>query len=162
MALRGSAKHLAYNLASFTWPGWNQEGITITVSDLVVGLEAARLNFRLAEELARPDKAKANALWMLGAQQLAAEDFQTAAQTFLRGKSHAHQANETSIERMLHGYAMLARLLAEPTNGVAHTNFQDALTSLKADGSSDAVEYANQLTVALAVFEKPTQRGAAG
>src|SRR5688500_17012208 len=51
LELRGSAKTMAYNLASFTWPGWNEPGIVTTSSDVALGLDAAKANLRLAVEL---------------------------------------------------------------------------------------------------------------
>jgi hypothetical protein len=152
-SLRGAAKHLAYNLASFTWPGWNEAGIVITNSDLAVGLEAARLNVRLAEELDRPQKARANALWTLGAQQLAAGDYSQAGETFCRAKSHAEQADAAALVRMLEGYVLLSQSLAQPAGG--NRPFNSFVESLRADGSQEAKEYADQLSVAMSVFQKP-------
>src|SRR5579871_4413511 len=39
-------KGLAYDLGSFTWPGWDEPGITITPADLNTGREAAKTNLR--------------------------------------------------------------------------------------------------------------------
>ena len=49
--LRGQAKAMAYNIASFTWSGWDEPGIVIGPSDLATGLDAARTNLRLGTEL---------------------------------------------------------------------------------------------------------------
>jgi hypothetical protein len=155
LALRGSAKQLAYNLASFTWPGWNEEGIAITASEIAVGLEAARLNYRLAEELGRPDKAKANALWMLGAQQLASGALQLAGDTFLRGKTIAQQSGDVSLWHMLQAYALLARVLADPMDNESRARFEGSTELLNQDASQDSQEYARQLVVAWTVFQKP-------
>ena len=40
---------LSFDIASFTWPGWDEPGVTVTLALRAVGLEAARLNFRLAQ-----------------------------------------------------------------------------------------------------------------
>src|SRR5690348_6291645 len=37
--LRGIVKGLAYDIASFTWPGWDEPGIVVTASDLRAGME---------------------------------------------------------------------------------------------------------------------------
>ena len=50
-ALRSGAKRLAFNLASFTWPGWNEPLIVLEPLHVSEGLDAARLNLRLALEL---------------------------------------------------------------------------------------------------------------
>lgn len=108
-ALPGAAKQLAYNLASFTWPGWDEPGIRITTSDLSIGCDAARLNLRLAEELDRPEKARANALWALGAHELAAGKYAVAQNRFLLAKEHAQRAGEAAMLRMLDGYQHMAQ-----------------------------------------------------
>ena len=66
-ALRGQAKTIAYDLGANLWPGWQDEGIVLTPADLTTGLEAARLNLRLAEQLGRPALPRCNAHWLLGA-----------------------------------------------------------------------------------------------
>jgi hypothetical protein len=56
-SLRSQAKTIAYDLSSNLWPGWQDEGIVLTPADLATGLEAARLNLRLATELDKtPDR----------------------------------------------------------------------------------------------------------
>ena len=150
--LRGIAKALAFNLASFTWPGWNEEGIPITPSDLAIGLEAARLNVRLAQELDRPDKAKANALWTLGAQQLAAGNYDLAGDTFVLAKSHAVRAQEKTMAQMLEGYLLMAQFLAQP--GGDRTRFNGVVDALRNDGTEDGKGFAEQLSVAMKVFHQ--------
>src|SRR3990172_8189674 len=49
--LKGIAKAISYNLASFTWPGWNEKGIRITPVEIEIGLDSAKFNLRLAREL---------------------------------------------------------------------------------------------------------------
>ncbi|MCZ7583987.1 MAG: ATP-binding protein [Deltaproteobacteria bacterium] len=49
--LRSRGKAMAYNLASFTWPGWSAPGIEPTRGDMLIGLDAARVSLRLAREL---------------------------------------------------------------------------------------------------------------
>src|SRR6187397_2485679 len=45
--LRSTAKGLCYDIASFTWNGWDEPGITITSADLAAGFDAAKANLRL-------------------------------------------------------------------------------------------------------------------
>jgi hypothetical protein len=154
--LRGIAKRLAFNLASFTWPGWDEPGISITRSDLAAGLQAARLNVRLADELDRPPKARANALWTLGAQQLAACDYPSAIGTFNHAATRLTPPEDSTMIRMLDGYSLMARLLAEPADASVRTLFDTAVEALAGDASDDGKEFARQLPVALALFEKST------
>jgi hypothetical protein len=148
------AKALAFNLGSFTWPGWAEPGITLTPADIAAGFEAARLNLRLAEEFNRPEKAKAKAHWLLGAHQLSAADFASAANSFRTGKSHAARSDDPSLGEMLDGYLRLTHVLADPQNEQARRDFDAAVTALRNASSEDAREYANQLTIALAALPK--------
>jgi hypothetical protein len=63
---------LSYDIASFTWPGWNEPGVIVTPTLLAAGLEAARLNFNLAQEVQSPEGVRKAAHFILGAQLLAA------------------------------------------------------------------------------------------
>jgi hypothetical protein len=148
------AKALAFNLGSFTWPGWAEPGIVLTPADIAAGLEAARLNLRLAEEFNRPEKAKAKAHWLLGAHQLSAADFASAADSFRTGKTHAAQTDDPMLIQMLDGYLLLTHLLADPQNEQARGDFDAAVTALRKSDSEDTREYANQLTTALAALSK--------
>jgi hypothetical protein len=55
--LRWIAKAIAFNVGSFTWPGWEEPGIHPTAADLATGRDCAKLNLRLAVELKKPPKA---------------------------------------------------------------------------------------------------------
>lgn len=149
--LRGKAKAIAYNLASFTWRGWDEPGITIDDAAAAAGMEAATLNLQLAEKLNRPAKAKANAHWAIGAHHLAARRFTEATAAFAKGKSLAASTREPAFEQMFDGYIALVEDLATP--GVATQLKLDGLISrLESEGSDDAAEYARQLTVARGVL----------
>lgn len=109
--LRGIGKSMAYDLASFTWPGWAEAGIHPTAADEAAGLDAARLNLRLAVELKRGAEPMANAHWVLGAQQLAAGQFAEALPSFQRSAEFARQHQNRGMELMAQGYGILTRLL---------------------------------------------------
>lgn len=110
--LRGIAKSMAYDLASFTWIGWDEPGIRITAADEAAGLDAARLNLRLAVELKRGPEPMMNAHWVLGAQQLAHGQFQEATASFERAAEFARQDKNRGGELMCQGYGILSRLLS--------------------------------------------------
>ena len=153
-AFRSSAKALAYNLASFTWPGWNEKDIILTQSDLAIGLDAARLNLRLAEELNRPKKAMANAQWAVGAHQLAARALQAAEVAFNRGKAYAADSGERVLVKMLQGYEFLTEALKNPNSEQAQSRFEISISKLKDDDSEEGPGYAAQLSTAFMVFSK--------
>lgn len=70
--LRSQAKALSYDLASFTWAGWDEPGIVITPPEARAGYAAARANLALANELKKGDLPRSRAHWILGAHELAA------------------------------------------------------------------------------------------
>jgi len=109
--LRGLGKTMAYDLASFTWPGWNDAGIHPTPADEATGLDAARLNLRLAMQLKRGAAPMSNAHWLLGAQQLAAGQFAGALHSFEHSAEFARQDKNRGAELMAQGYGILTRSL---------------------------------------------------
>src|SRR5689334_21284785 len=41
-SLRPAGKAIAYNIASFAWPGWDEPGIMISPTDAALAMDAAR------------------------------------------------------------------------------------------------------------------------
>lgn len=70
--LRSQAKALSYDLASFTWAGWDEPGIVITPPEARAGYAAARANLALATELEKGKLPRSRAHWIVGAHELAA------------------------------------------------------------------------------------------
>ncbi len=81
-SMKSHAKTIAYNLAANSWPGWRDEGVLISQADRAEGLEAARFNLRLAQELEKPRDKLAMAYWLLGAQELANGEKKSALESF--------------------------------------------------------------------------------
>lgn len=149
--LRGAAKALSFNLASNTWPGWNDEGIELTVSDRRVGLDAAKLNLRLAKELQRDDLPLCNAYWILGAQQLADGRLEPAQASFATAADHARGAGRPDYELMSRGYAAMTEVLAAPNSGV-HRTFDECVAGLRKLDTDDSRFFAEQLESVLEFF----------
>lgn len=110
--LRGSAKAMTYNLASFTWPGWNEPGIVTTSADVALGLDAAKANLRLAIELQKGDLPLSRAHWMLAAQQLASGQHATAVESFQTAARFASAANAPAEAELANGFAAIANVVA--------------------------------------------------
>ena len=91
-ALRSTAKSILYNLASFTWPGWDEEGIEVTANEAAAGLAAARMNLILAVQLDKGALAESRAHWMIGAHLLTAGDTEGAIDEFERAAFKAEEA----------------------------------------------------------------------
>jgi hypothetical protein len=125
-ALRSTAKTIAYNLAAFTWPGWDEPGITLHPPDLHLGREAAQLNLRLAGELEKGDLPTARAHWMLGAHLLAAGEKEAAAGQFDESMRLAKAAGQRGEELLAEGFAALAR-----GNAVTLVRVRDALGTVE-------------------------------
>lgn len=138
--LRGKAKTLAFNLASFTWDGWAEEGIVVTPSELRIGRDAARLHARLAKELGRGPKVTANAEWMLGAHALSAGEREEAIAHFRRA---AAVAEEQEFVLMASGFVVIAE---------RRTELSVVVDQLRAMGTEEGEAYADQLEVAEGVF----------
>ncbi len=150
--LEGVAKTIAYNLGVNTWPGWNDEGIVIDKGSKRAGLDAARLNMRLAIELKRHDEVLANAHWLLGAQLLAADKPEAAAKSFKTAAETFRVANKSESALMADGYCGIARRLVEPTQDSGIEEMRAAIDALVELGSEDAKFFADQLKTAAKVF----------
>lgn len=147
--LRGLAKTLAYNLAAFTWPGWDDPHVHPTPADEATGLDAARLNLRLAIELKRGPGPLLNAHWLLGAYQLAGGQFSAAVRSFEQSADFARQDKNRGAELMAQGYALLTRVLEgkDPTAEAALRANAEALLP-----EQDGVFYRDQIVAARKVF----------
>jgi len=110
----GQVKAIYYDLASFTWPGWDEEGIKVTPEQTRLGLEAACKNRQLAIQLKKESLPLSRAYWLLGAQQLAAGDKTQALASFTMAEQHALEAEAGPEELLAQGFACLTGLLANP------------------------------------------------
>lgn len=106
-AIKGQAKAIAYNVAANAWPGWEDEGITITGSDIACGLDAAKTNLRLARELQRGDLPMSRAHWVIGALHMAAGDLDAAKPAFEQAAQFARAADEQAEALLSDGCAAL-------------------------------------------------------
>jgi hypothetical protein len=150
--LKSIAKGLAYNLASFAWPGWDESGIVIGATAVAVGLDAAKLNLRLAEELNKGDIPLSRGHWMLGAQHLAAKDYDKARHHFDEGARFAEAAGSTAEIWLCFGFAALSRLLASPDDEAIRADLEHIKSRLaEMDGGND---FLGQIETAEKVFGK--------
>jgi len=151
--LRSGAKAMAYNLASFAWPGWAEPGIVVGQSDLRFGLDAARTNLRLAQSLHKGDLPVSRAYWMLGAQQLASRQLAPAKNSFDQAAQYAQAAAEQAEALLATGFSRLIDLLASPDETQTKTA-QTQLAEVKAVlAKQDNGQFLiDQLDTALKVF----------
>jgi len=148
--IRGVAKSIAYNIASFTWPGWCEPGITVTARDLALGMDAARANLRWARELGKDDLALSRADWMVGAHELAAGNYTEARTHFESASDYAKAAGNNGERLMNHAYALISTLVENPKDEGARRDYEETKKELA--GEEDGQFFIDQLDSALAVF----------
>ncbi len=125
--LRSTTKAIAYNLASFTWPGWDEPDIDIGATDIRLGLDAAKLNLRLAQELQKGDLPLSRAHWLLAGFYLATDNLNEAEASYKLAETHAIAAEEKSDQLLAQGFVWLTRRLVTPHD----QNIRTALTQVK-------------------------------
>ena len=153
--LRGAAQRLAFNLASFTWTGWDEAGIAIGPAEQAAGLDFARLDLRLVQELGYPPQKVATAHWIVGAQLMAVRRLDEAAEAFARSRDVAREAGNAAGEWPAGGYAGIVAVLASPDDPAAGRARVDAAAArLNEIGTDDSRFYASQLGDVLAVFTR--------
>lgn len=152
--LKGQAKAMAYNLGANCWPGWDEPGIDIRPIEMEIGLDAARTNLRLGRELRRSAEPLGHAHWLLGAQLLAAKQFDAAAAEFVQSAQQFVEANKPIEEQMALAYEKLTRRLQHAEDAEALQSLQSALTALEKFDHDDARFFAAQIRTAEKVFAK--------
>jgi hypothetical protein len=150
--IKSVAKGLAYNLASFTWPGWDEPGMVISQSDVAIGLDAAKTNLRLANELAKGDLPLSRAYWMLGGHYLASGNWSQAEACFNKAKDYAETANEESERLLARGFSLLAVLLASPDNVDARNQLDQVKSRMAQLEQGESL--VKQIDTARAVFAR--------
>jgi hypothetical protein len=150
--LRSKAKAMCYNVASFTWPGWEEAGIAPTASDVRAGLDAAKANLRLARELNKGELPLARAFWMLGAQQLANGDRDAAPASFASSAAHAKTAGAESERLLVQGFCCLVELLCAPNGPDAQRKFVEVKGALAP--LEHGADFVGQLETAWRVFSR--------
>lgn len=112
--IREKVRALAFNVASFTWPGWAEPGIDPNLTDVTLGYDAAKLGVRLIEEMDAGALALSRAFWMLGAFQLHAGRSMRAIESFDASAGYAKEADSEEDRLLNLAYGFLARAQADP------------------------------------------------
>ncbi|MEX1295631.1 MAG: hypothetical protein AB1Z67_05615 [Candidatus Limnocylindrales bacterium] len=149
--LRSQAKALSYDLASFTWAGWDEPGIVITPPEARAGCAAARANLALATELEKGELPRSRAHWILGAHELAAGRPEDARADFEAAVALARAAGDVGLAeaRLSRAFVALADMAAG--TGSEH-ELEAALSELRADPDGAAlVEQVKTARSALAI-----------
>lgn len=129
--LRSYAKSIAYDLASFTWPGWDEPDIALSAANRLIGLQAAKINLQLAIDLDKDPMRQSRAYWLLGAQQMAAKKLEKAEQSFALGAGLAVEAGEEGDEKLCLAFQALAACLQDKENETLTADLLEAKAALK-------------------------------
>jgi len=152
---RRAAKRMATNVASFTWPGWNEPGITLSPEHMRQGLTFARYSVRQLHELDPTAAQLAFTYWFLGAHLMADGQYAEAQAVFEAAHAYSQEHDADPEGRlMLEGYIGLTKLLAGQEQ-CGDTEYGAAIAALQARDSEDARFYAEQLLTARTVFAPP-------
>jgi hypothetical protein len=150
--LRGVAKTLAYNLAANTWPGWNESGIRPTPTDIETGLDAARLNLRLAQELSRGAEPMFNAHWIIGAMELARGRHADAIRSYEQARQISSEASLRHYTLLAEGSIAIARIAGKINVTDNEREFRRVKSDLTAGGVTDGKFYSDQLDTTYKFF----------
>ena len=144
-----AALPIAYNLAANTWPGWRVPDGQVTVQDhhRRLGLEAARLDVRLAAEAAPTARRRFNSQWILGAHLIAAGSYAEAVAAFETGRTLAMEAGLGQSATVAQGWIHLANTLAGTDEMGALALIEAELIEQGGDGPFFAAQYATAYAV---------------
>ncbi|NNE93644.1 MAG: hypothetical protein HKN23_18500 [Verrucomicrobiales bacterium] len=146
--LQSAAKALAYDLASFTWPGWNEEGMTPSANEVAEGFQAARTNLRLAQELKKPALPMSRAWWMLAAHEMGAGNSEAAIEGFQKAAELADEAEQEGEKLLSEGFAIAVEVVQKKDG--AEECLAKHLQKLRA--VKDGEFFAGQIETALKVY----------
>lgn len=130
--LRIRAKKTAFNLAAFTWPGWDEPGAALRPCHHRAGRDGARCMLRLVEAIDDEPGAWAHALWAVGAHDLVTGAFDRAETCFQRQAEHGAAGGDAVEEALAVAYVQLARLLRGDPD--AASALDAACTALRGTG----------------------------
>ncbi len=115
--IRTHVKIILYNIASFSWPGWDEPGVLITPEQEAEGLAAARSNLQLAIELEKPELPISRAWWLLGAHLLTAGEIRESASAFGMAAELATRVKKRDEQLLSLAFRQLALIQLQPESG---------------------------------------------
>jgi tetratricopeptide (TPR) repeat protein len=148
--IKSQIKTIQYNLASFTWPGWDEPGFDISPEQVQLGLAAAQENLRLAIELKKDALPLSRAYWMLGGVEIAVKDYASAKEHFSQAEKFASQAGSHAEALLARGFEFLTGLLVNPDNEILSKELEQTKTALLVE--KDGEFFVKQIDDAWRVF----------
>ncbi len=144
--LRKEARGVAFNIAAFTWPGWDDTG-PITPERQTIGLSAARVALDLAKDA---NDVTFNALWINGAHLINAKKYTEAKDFFTDAVEHTESDSE---KKMGNGWVALCDFLDDSTEE-QETKLSELLDELRSSDEENGDYFADQIEVAKDVFTR--------
>lgn len=144
--LRTLARGYAFNIASFTWPGWDDEE-TISTESQQLGLSAARIALAIAKQA---KDVTFNALWINGAHELNAGNFEVALRFFQETHDTAHAESERC---MALGWIALTQSLKSPSDET-HSTLARTVQKIRDTDEENGEFFATQIETALEVYTR--------
>ena len=149
-----STRTLAYNVSANLWPGWGDEAVHPTDSDLWAALDLACFHRRMCHETQGEPAVQGNAHWLVGAFRLALGQEQAAHHDFEQARAAYRIADKPTDAAMADGYVALALSLMGTMMAEGQKRFEAAISLLKQLGD-DGEFFADQLQTARRVFLSP-------
>ena len=145
--IRQFAMGQAYNVASFTWPGWGDTG-PITKARQELGYSAAKVGLNIAKDL---NNVTPNIMWINGAHQLNAREYKAAIESFKKARSLARDDFYASMHA---AWIALTRHIERNSERTKRA-YNAALSELRDSGHEEAKFFSDQLITAEKIFSIP-------
>lgn len=139
------ARRVAFNIASFTWPGWGDLG-DISLQNQELGRSAAKYALELEEQY---DKPTMEVLWMNGAHELNAQNYACAREFFAQAES---AVDKEELKCMPRGWIALTEYIDDPIDSNKE-NLNFSLEQLRTKDTKNGDFFAEQITTALKVYK---------
>jgi hypothetical protein len=148
--IMSNIKAIHYDLASFTWPGWDEPDFTITAAQTQLGLKAAKRNLQLAIDLRKPPLPLSRAYWMLAAQEIAARQYAEAKEHFFQAEQTARETDSAADQLLSRGFVQVTGLLADPDDLALTEKLNEVKAALQVEEHGEF--FIQQMDDALRVF----------
>ena len=135
----------AYNIASNTWPGWNER--EIAPESQALGRRFAQINREMVDSMGLT-RIRPGGLWISGAHELAAENYDAARDFFLQAKHLGEESDNEESALMNQGWVMVVDILLQKKSvGPELKALQQQLSDMSDDGKFYAAQYDEALKV---------------
>ncbi len=146
IAALNTIKRIAFNAAADAWPGWKAGAPPRTPDELAAAKSLARRSQAIVEQLDLDPMQRGNAVWLIGALDLAQGDAGQAHAAFKAAGAHYERAASPEMRQLAEGYAAIAM------GRGGDSAFEAATGALTALASEDAAACREQLLTAHNLF----------